>query len=368
MKLNKKMIIMLSSIVGVIVVLIIVLMLFVGGGNKVIGYDKIEEKMLAAAEKYFVDKKDKLPESGTTFVDVDTLVKSGYLSELSTYTEKEVSCDGKVFVTKTPVGYSYRTSLDCGKNYNTKTLANLLKENVVNSGNGLYESRQVDTNNVENSQNVYVFRGDVSNNYIKVGDYYWRIVKVYENGEIALLGDTSLLRSNWDNRYNIETKDYDGINDYRVSRIREFIESDIVNSSTGFLNIKKLITPHNACIGKRSLDDTSVDGSTECAEILENQYFSLLPMYDYINASLDINCTDLTADSCYNYNYLAAEQIGWWTLTAVDFNNQDVYFVDSIIDYDAAKNSMYARLYVHLDSNVTYVSGTGTYSDPYIVK
>lgn len=368
MKANKKLIIMLASVVGVIVVLIIIIMLFVGGKSKKLSFEKLEEKILSAGESYFEDNKNKLPEEGTTSVSTDTLVEEGYLKEISEYTDEDVSCDGVVYASKNPQGYTYRVALDCGKDYSTKTLSSVVTKDVVTNGSGLYKMEQVDPNDNSKKQNVYVFRGDGVNNYIKVGSYYWEIVKVYENGEIAVLGDPELLRNVWDNRYNVDVEKYDGINDYKVSRIRDAIEHEVVEDEDGYLKIKSLITTHTACIGKRNIDDTSKDGSVECSETLENQYFSLLPVYDYMNASLDSNCNTALDSPCYNYNYLAGSYDEWWTITGVADNTYDVYFMETTLDYEIAKRTMSIRMYAHLDANTTYVSGSGTYEDPYIVK
>ena len=46
------------------------------------------------------------------------------------------------------------------------------------------------------------------------------------------------------------------------------------------------------------------DGSIEKSSLLEKQYIGLLPLYDYINASIDTNCNSALTESCTNYNYL----------------------------------------------------------------
>lgn len=369
MKFNKKLIIMLASVIGVVVVLIIVIMLFTaGGGTKKLNYDEIEEKILTAGQNYYADNEDKLPETGTISLDADTLVSEGYLNDISKYTDENVTCDGTLYVTKNPSGYSYRVKLDCGKEYSTNTLKNKIMNDVVTTGSGLYEVQQVNPNNNSTTETVYIYRGDNVNNYVLVGDYYWRIVKAYENGEIAVLGDSALLRDLWDDRYNVDTNKYRGINEYEVSRLYDTISREVVGADDGYLRIKSLITTHTACIGKRNLDDTSRDGSSECSETLENQYFSLLPAYDYLNASLDTNCNKTRDASCYNYNYLSSDFNQWWTITGVADNTQDVYFVNGTIGTTYASQTMPVRMYAHLDANTTYVSGSGTHEDPYIVK
>lgn len=367
MKLNKKMIIMLASVVGVLVVLVIILMLFVGGGSKKLSYEKIEEKLLSAGESYYEDNDGKLPENGSTFVSSDVLVEEGYIKELSSYTDEDVTCEGKVYAIKNPSGYTYRSNLDCGKHYKTKTLSSVVKENVVTSGSGLYEEEQINPNNNSEMHTVYVFKGDNVNNYVKVGDFYWQIVKIYENGDMAVLDEGELFTATWDNRYNIDEKKYVGINEYEVSRVYDSIQKDVVKNDGGYLKIKGLITSHNACVGKRLLSDISHSGEAECSEILENQYFSLLPAYDYLNASLDENCGGFDSNSCYNYNYLTFGSSSW-LITAVSDNTSEVYYFTDIMKKDSANQRNESRLYAHFDASVTYVSGSGTYEDPYIVK
>ena len=64
------------------------------------------------------------------------------------------------------------------------------------------------------------------------------------------------------------------------------------------------LTTYTLCIGKRNDLDTSKDGSIECSSPLENQYIGLLPLYDYMNASLDSICLNANSKECQNYNYL----------------------------------------------------------------
>ncbi len=368
MKLNKKMIIMLSSVVAVIFVIIIIMLIFAGGKSKVISYSTLEDKIVTAGENYYSDHEDKLPEKGTISIDVSTLVSEGYLNSLSKYTKKDVTCTGKLYVTKNPTDYSYHAFIDCGSSYKTKSFKDVIVKDVVTSGDGLYEEVQVNPNDNTTTQTVYVFKGEDVNNYIKVGDFYWRIVKVYENGEVAVLGDPELLRAVWDNRYNVDFKNYRGINDYSVSRLKDTIQREVVEDEDGYLKIKSLITTHNACIGKRTKDDTSKDGSTECSTILPDLYFSLLTVYDYMNASLDPNCKTALDDSCYNYNYLSNSNDEWWTITGVGEDTQNVYSVDAILKTDFASYTKCIRMLANLSSNVSYVSGTGTMEDPYIIK
>ncbi len=368
MKSNKKMIIILASVIGVIVLLIIILMLVANGGTKNLDYSAIEERIKMAGENYYRDHENELPETGTKTMNISKLITDGYLSDINKKLKDGVTCNGTLYVTKTVTDYSYRAKLDCGSAYSTKTLSSVLLENIVSNGSGLYKTEEVNPDNPSEMHNVYIFRGDNVNNYIKLGDFYWEIIKVYENGEIAVLGDAELLRNLWDNRYNVETDYYHGINKYDVSRVKDAIVEDVLNFEDGYNIIKSLITTHTACYGNRYLDDTSKDGSAECSKTLPNQYFSLLPIYDYMNASLDGNCNKVMDNSCYNYNFLSNHHEEWWTITGVADNTEEVYSIDSVAEREYASVTKGIRLYAHFDPSVMYVSGSGTYEDPYIVK
>lgn len=368
MRFNKKMLIMLCSVVAVILLVIVIMMLFVGGKSKVLEYAEIENKIVSAGKNYYEDNKNKLPQTGTISLDADELVDAGYLNNLSTYTEEDVTCDGTLYVTKNPSGYSYRSVLDCNTNYKTKSFRDVVMSSLVTTDSGLYEEVQVNPDIENNVHTVYVFKGDNVNNYIKVGDYYWQIIKVLENGEMMVIGDPELLRSIWDNRFNVEENSYRGINNYLVSRMKDTIQTEVVDDEDGYLLIKGLITTHTACAGKRYLDDTSRDGSAECSITLPDQYFSLLPVYDYMNASLDQNCDKALDNSCYNYNYLTSSVDEWWTITGVADNTSEVYYVDANLDKEYSNITNEVRMVAYLDANVTYVSGTGSYEDPYILK
>ncbi len=368
MKSNKKLIVILSSFVGGIILLIIILMLIANGGSKSLGYEKIEKNIVSAGKNYFKDHEDKLPSQGTIEINASKLISEGYLSDFSKRVPSGVTCSGTLAVSKTPNDYSYRSSLNCGDDYKTQTLSNILLEKVTTSNNGLYAMEQVSADDPDQVENVYIFRGDAVNNYIKLGDFYWRIVKVYEDGEIAVLGDPELLIARWDNRYNIDTQKYHGINIYDVSRMKDSIKTEVLDYEDGYKIIKSLITTHTACYGKRSLDNTSKDGSVECQETLKDQYFSLLPVYDFMNASLDPNCQHAEDNSCYNYNYLAEHSEEWWTLTGVEDDSENVYFVDKTVEHDYASTSRGVRLYAHFAPNVKYISGSGTEEDPYVVE
>ena len=212
-----------------------------------------------------------------------------------------------------------------------------------------------------------VYRGDSVNNYIQFDNHTYRIVK-FSNDSASIIYTERLSSAVWDDRYNAQKKDLVGINDYSVSRIKETVDDFYQKDITS--NGKMLIVAHSLNIGKRSNDDTDKTLGLEKSAIIENQFVGLLSLGDYLNASLDSNCTTSVSVSCMNYNYLSKFRLPWWTITGVNENTYQVYRIAERGSADdvSASGKGYIRPVLVLSKDALYVSGTGTKADPYIVK
>lgn len=355
--------------------LIFLVVLFVGAllvgvvlyifSNKTYDYDAIENIMVEAAESYFADNPNRLPttESQRVEIDVDTLVAEEKMKEMSEYTGKNLSCSGKVAVQTNGDGYLYIPQLDCGESYITQSLKEKVTKKVVSEGYGLYE--------VGDS---YVYRGENVNNFVKLDNALWRIVKVTSDGNFMLILDDDMSESvPWDDRYNTQIGYNVGINTFSASRIKDSIlENYNTNEEDKIIlsdNDRSKIVSFDLCTGKRSVSDTAKDNSIECSEILENQKVGLLTASDFMMGSIDPNCKTVVDYSCQNYNYLATSY-EWWLVTAVKDNTKEVYGVNSsgVAEATTAASYMYPRVVVMLDGNVLFKSGKGTESNPYKIK
>jgi len=359
---KKKIMIIAGAFVGIIVLIIIILLIFHAlKGNKT-SYHQMENKVLNAAKEYYKDNKNLLPQSENEQITIDdvTLTSLGYLKDLNDMTEEGVTCTAKVVVSYNDAKYRYTPLLDCGEKYKSQTLYSYIEENEqrVFSGSGLYDLN-----------GEYVYRGETPNNFLKLSGKMFRIVKLSE-GHVVLISNEKVKRVTWDNRYNDIRRRSDGINDYKVSRIKEGLE--IIYSNDYLINDedKQLLFAHNAYIGKRSESDNFNDGSIEKSEYVEKQYLTVLPLYDYINASIDNNCSAAINKSCRNYNYLNYYRYNWWTSTADNSNTYKVYRIltDGTIEIIRASSNGYIRPVVYLVSDALYVSGDGTEDNPYVVK
>ena len=383
-KVDKKIIIMCGVLLTIIFIFVIAVIVIKITSNGSISFDQIENKLSEAAENYSKDNGSVLPNKVGETVEISSekLVSGGYIKDLSNYTEEGVSCSGIAYITKTYAGYDYIGVIDCGKSYKTEFLyEKLIKSASENNDNrdGLYkmetvvtkgESLGVDEDGYDLSSNElmsgYIFRGDNVNNYIKLDDVLYRIVKIDGNNDFVL--STSVKQENvvFDNRYNSESNSNEGINDYKKSRIYDSLASNYKLLKTEGMVKQKGITK-NICIGARSANDIATDGSIECSKVLKDQYYSLIPVFDVMNASLSDECKTTTSKACMNYNYLIMGS-SFWSQTPSTSNSYTVFEVGNGISSAKASNSNRMKHVYYLTSKLVYVSGNGTKTDPYIVK
>lgn len=375
---NKKLIILLSSIVGVIVVLLVVVWLMSVFSDKKFTYEEVEEKIITAADSYYKNNPTLLPSNdGDYTLSYQTLVDNNYIKPL-----KDLLVDGESCTVSITV-YIYNNSrtfipyLNCPGNYETKELSDILTQDVVTYGNGLYKG----------DDGSYYYRGDVDNNYILLGvrnngkkeeKIYGRIMAINSDGTIRVrLSNKTEETYVWDNRYNETKKTNYGYNIFEKSRLKDTLKklesSDSTSTDSTLISdkIKSKLVKKQLCIGIRTSDDESKDGSTECATLSEDYYlYGLLTPYEYMRASLDENCKTLNNASCANYNYLAGSSQGSeWMLTVTDKNNYKAYsFGGSSISLSNASNAKRLRFIIDLNKHVFYKSGTGKNTDPYIIK
>ena len=345
-----------------IVVLIIGIVVFSSFKGEKITYEQLENKMKEATISYYETNKDKLPSNGNSItLQYNTLVEAEKIKAIDKYVPG--SCDARVVVKNNNDNYSYTPYLDCGSDYKTIEFYNKILTNneITSQGAGLY---------LQGSSKV--FRGEEINNYVKIGNSTWRILKVDDDNSVKLVLYSGKIRSKFDDRYNSERRSSVGKNIYNLSRLKETVD-DLYNDDT-FINsdIKSKIISKPLCIGGRSEEDNINDGTIECSSTLENQYIGVLSLYEYIYASLDTSCLSADTNECQNYNYLSETEstISWWLITPVKENSYQAYYVESSgsINIGNCSIALSVRPTIYLGDEVMYSSGTGTYEDPYIIK
>ena len=366
---KKKLMKMMAFIVAGAVILIFILFILSLFTKKKYEYEDIEEVLTTAAESYFKDYPDSLPGEDGDIVEIDSsnLVAAGKMKDLSEYLPEGVACSGTVQVEKSGSEYLYTPFLNCGENYTTVELYKKIvnDDDIVTSGDGLYSRG-----------GAYYFRGEYVNNYVKMDNSLWRIVKVTSDDNIVLIHASGLDYSQpWDNRYNESMLYEAGINNYSISRVREYLEriydEPVADDGEDILSKKDKarLVNYNVCTGKRAINSETKDNSEECKEVLRDQKMGLLTLSDYLYASLDPNCKSAGTRSCMNYNYLSIDD-EWWLVTANSQNTATAYMVnqDGVVEANTTADYSKIRPVVYLNSKVLLKKGKGTEKDPYILK
>lgn len=365
---TKKLLFLAIGIVALLVVIIIVALIIGKIKNSSLTYEQIEDKMTEAAKSYYSSRNDQLPINETDEVEVNAsvLVSSGYMKELSKIqSDKSIACDGKVIVTKSGEYYNYSPYLNCGDKYTTTYLYEKVMSTVVSKDDGLYKAEQYSKTG---RQTIYVYRGDFVNNFVKIDDVLWRIVKVNPDFSLMLIKyqyDRDIdYNGNWDDRYNPDFPDNLGIPDYYKSLIRKEL-NDYYSSDVLSVNLKSKLVLKDICIGERKENDVGRDGKIECSNTLNIDYLSILSTNDYMNASLDTNCKKTIDKTCENYNYLTDYNGSFWLLNT---SSNKAYKTSNGLELYWLERTGWARIVLNITKNTIYVSGDGSETNPYIIK
>lgn len=349
-------------VLGVFVIFFVVLIIISSCSSKVTP-KTLETKIVNNTKSYYESHKDELPsENGVITLSLSDLSNKGIIKQVDKLLDKDTTCNGTISIENNNNYYMYSPSLDCtvgNETYKTINLKEILLENVVTSGNGLYSNG-----------GSYYFKGDKVNNYLMFDSLLWRITKINEDGTIRIIEAGRREPVTWDDRYNSVTTSTTGINDYVVnninSRIKDNLDEIYSNETVVTNDAKGYIKETSLCVGKRGTLDNDNSGSIECSSRLDKQYLGLLQLNEYMIASLDSNCVDSSSVACSNYNYLADLGVSYWTITANKDNTSQVYKINNTVISTGASNSGMARLVVNISEN-TSVTGTGTESDPFVV-
>ncbi len=348
------------GLVSLFLLFFLVMLIFFLIGKK-ITYSELENELYFATQKFLKDNPDYSPvmEGAVTTLTADELVNRKYIKPLDKLVKDQ--CSAEITIQSINKVIQIKPFLTCDNYESQLFFDKILKDNpITTTSSGLYDLNE-----------HLVFRGDRVNNYAKFHNKLWRIVKmdpVTEQVTLILDNVKEALNDKWDNRYNAMEDSSHGINDFSVSVIRYTLEELF---DRDFSDAKSRMVPMHACIGKRSNTETLKDGSIECSNMFEEETFlSLLPVYDYMNASTDIGCNTIEDRSCSNYNYLVAKAGKWWTITADGGKGTKVYGINynGEITSDHADSKRYLRYTIVVDGTNLYQQGNGTMDNPYMMK
>ena len=212
----------------------------------------------------------------------------------------------------------------------------------------------------------YFFTGANPNNYITFNNESWRIISVECDGTIKIMRTESIGNMAWDSSSNnnwarpvtlntyLNVTYYNGLNSIAQSKI---VAKDWSIGAVIFNN-----------------NDLSAQVNDENSKKW-NGKVALVTVSEYLRSNSNKNsCGSFSLNndnylSCKNTNWMVHPSIWWWTMSPFSGYSNTVFAVNnggnfgsSLVDYSNA-----VRPVVYLSSEVT-LTGSGTQSDPYVVK
>ena len=264
-----------------------------------------------------------------------------------TYDDENIDCSNK-----TKKGYYYEKN-NSGKwvvdSSNQKqsiysVLVGLDGSNIVTSGNGLYDM-----------ENRYVFRGNVTNNYVKIDGSLFRILSLDKTTKAMKLISSS---DNGSSQWGTTTNNSFNASTLYTTKLNESLYSSIINT-----NIKWNI---GTIEDTNELNLNSVKAYESKTKIVSE--IGLISMSEYIEASTNTECSNGNFSSCNMNNYLnVSTMTDSWTTTTTE---ESVVYIDSTGGLSFESDLANAHHNIHRVINVvtTEKSGEGTSSNPFIIS
>ncbi len=275
--------------------------------------------------------------------------------------------------------------------------------------------------NTEDGKTVYYYRGAVENNYVKFAGFYWRIIRVNEDGSVRLIyqgesidatgsettiGDSVFNNDTDDNAYIgymygfVLSNNYDSthtnVNDSTIKimldnwyRTNLFDYASYIADS-GFCGDRSVASaaqtwdPTDTALGYEQYV-TYYGAINRMFNIFQPQYKcpqseDLYTMYGKGNNMLSYPIALITVDeviyaggnaSNVNSSYYLYENIDYWTMSPFYYNSGAFGSIVRNMGYLYYNNIIATagvRPVINLKANIEITSGDGTQSNPYVIK
>ena len=272
----------------------------------------------------------------------------------------------------------------------TTTVGDIMRRTVV-SGDGLYKMSLQDSTSTDLPK--YVFKGEMPNNYVIFNKKCYRIMSILQSETVKMIYegesdngrcttiDTSgyISKEGWGEDKSVNNNWYGNQNLIRLYSLNNWYTEQNLNEN-------RLITANfyvGAVNGERETlpltmtDERENAGSSALPSRNSYAYSAkvgLPSVTDYIMASSNTACVSsliaATTQNCKTNNYLFKNGYSYWTLNASANNQTDAWAVmnSGLIAETSVKDSSIAVRPVLYFKATTKFSGTGTNSDPYVVK
>ena len=362
----------LVEVLAVIIILNIILIISVVGTFSIIKkgkentYNSLINSILNSAKIYISDNENiesELDLNGYFIITLNDLVTNNIIKDdlIDARTDESIPLTKKIVITKQndfSLNLCYE-DVDC---YVPELLVDKIEEEIVTSGEGLYQ--ELDLNNNQ----VSYYKGTNPNNYILFDDIFYRIIKINADKSIKLIyegkkqGTTNLN----DGKIGFQPFSISN-NNFADSTIKSYLQTWFDNNIS--VNNQNLITVveqnfSNSIVEYQTNQLKSVFKTSEILNI-SNTKAGLLTGYEYLNASLDSSCTNIS--NCSSQNYLTKDYD--YFLMIKDNNTDLIWQVNSNeLAVVSVLNESNIRPVINLKNNVLVGGGNGTFSDPYVIK
>lgn len=276
--------------------------------------------------------------------------------------------------------YTESVKADVKSIKNTIISNSKVNEPLTSVGKEIATSNEGLIKTIDDDGEAYYFRGSVDNNYLSFGGFTWRIVRINGDGTVRLildgaLDDNSPYNSNTTVVDDYTTKmNFDGSD--AKSKLNVWLTSNLSDVSkyiaqSTFCNDNNIFKEEDGVEYLNSYNRTFIDNNVSliCNGTKVKNQIGLLNVDEVVMAGA-------YQDKANTSLYLNNQSIknGWWTMSGsqilADNNVVDGFVIqnDGSLSYDKKINTQFAlRPVISLDKN-TIVTGTGTSSDPYVVK
>ena len=297
------------------------------------------------------------------------------------------------------VGYaafSTSLSLKAKGNIKHKKAYDILLENVVENGEGLYDDIY--------EENHYVFKGANPNNYIEFNGELWRIISVEKDETLKIIRNESIGEMPYDaagsrssltntgtyctsdngcNAYGV-TNDFGGMGTVlKDSTLNRYLNGEYYNKLSN--EAKSYIIEHDFengnCGGAGSLENKIYIDEAHNLEkkIIWHGKIGLMNLTDFLRSTLNTSCDSIYSgwhdgNPCHVDNYLYKDGEIISTMSSSDTLPNYLWSVNNILNTGgicaAGNNCGYTDInqnvypVVYLKDNI-YLTGDGTKSNPY---
>ncbi len=266
-----------------------------------------------------------------------------------------------------------RKVMDTDKYFYTTILSNnkVKKSSVTKVGEEIAETDEGLIEDIDDLGLTYYFRGNVQNNYVKIAESLWRIIRINGDGTVKLVLDENVSELA---NYHSDIENFESLKDASISTyLANYYESNLTEYDDYIINYKY-------CIETESISNTN--------EKLYNGYTRLvtnkIPTFNCLGSLHSSKIGLLTADeviyaganfekenkSYYLYNR-KIENV-WWT-SSLAKASATVFYPFSVNSNGKVEYATSGMLYRNLRPTInlirkTVVSGNGTKDNPYEIK